>query len=1103
MVENHKSNLFQISTPAKAAGAKGKMSKVYRKRQLIVSVVGAYVLIGGLLGFVLFNSVSDNAKASDEIAQLAPVIDLVEKSSDDSLQIGDSITVRLTLQNKSGTESINNLTFELLSTKNSVKWTEMRPESTEKETKITSEQGVFKLPILSSSERAVYLVSGVLESDESNFLTVLGKVRFLNREGQQEANSNRVFTELVKTYRTDRDLIGLTLKQESFEPGQEIPVSLLIKNKEQLSKEFILSGQIYVSKSSTGEVVQTADCEISSEGICDQVIQGLEPGSYSVLFVGSDSESYSEIKNFTVTGNSSAQTNVNSQASLDFPFGSRSINGVIPVYARRVVGLNTPVNPSDVCEFEILAGDKVVTSIKTSLKNDRSCFTSINIAQVPDGEGVYNVRLKGAKASREVSFIKKPVTTLKLETSSLVLSKGSSADLLASNIVDAGNVPLNNLKVTLGIWHQDSGEYKEITSQNGNAFLVENGQFNVRLSSDNFDNGGFYSVIMFADNGLSSDFINLNFDDKEIGFSYSGVIVNDYSNLQVGKSVEFVLQNVVDKSGKSINTGECEVALYNSKTKADPILVKGVIKDGNCKVLVSADKISVSGPILVSFTSAEINSDINQSRRFFVVSGEATNFGELNFEYLPVRKNNANKLLVGPISDNFGNLTQLNNVKIQLLVDNQVKKEYTNINITEGYGEVTIPSSNLIDDKFVIKLFGSNGNELIAKEFEAFESNQNLILPQFPTTLKGDDNIKVQLSGLALDETQKCKLTFVKNNSESASEEASYDPNTDKCEFNWNLLGLRDVSKGLIKLEAGNYQYSSIVNLVAGEATNLFVVTPQIRIDQSDSLRLKLISSIITDKQGLYLKEGGVRFEYNSKIDNISITDGFFERNILASDLSNQDIRETFGAKYLDLNINAKAGVTSISKTNSLSIFLADKDVSNQFDKFEFLSAQSHIETGTSKLMSFKSEICNAILISENRVNSRILQTHRQADVCFVQVDNIEGSQTIRFEQNGHEYGEFKIYSTPARHEVKWCKTKNCIIQVIAPINSKIEAVIFDGENQYRFESEELNNIVKVNQNGLNPLKDYLVQVKFTNNSSEEVVGYKKIKGEYLVGTNN
>jgi hypothetical protein len=864
-----------------------------------------------------------------------------------------------------------------------------------------------------------------------------------------------------------------------------------------------LNGQIYVSKSSNGEVVQTVECEINFEGVCDRTVQGLESGSYSMLFISEDGESFSEIKKIMVSGNAGSSATINPQAILDFPFGSRSINGVIPVYAKRVVGLNTPVNPSDICEFEVLRGERVVTTVVTSLKNDRSCNTSINISQISTGEGLYTIKLKGAKAAREVSFVNKPVSTLKIDSNSLVLAKGSSVDLLASNIVDAGNTPLNNLKVTLGIWHQDSGEYKELTSQNGNAFVVENGQFNVRLSSDNFDNGGFYSIIMLTDNGLVSDFLNLNFDDKEIGFSYSGVIVNDYSNLQVGKNVEFALQNVVDKTGKSINVGECQVAIYNSKTGADPIIVNGQILDGNCKVSVGADKMTVSGPVLVSFTSPEINADINQSRKFFVVAGEATNYGELNFEYSPIIKNKANKLLIGPITDNFGNLTQLNNVKAQLIVNNEVSREFSNINVTEGYGEVTIPSSSLVDDKFSIKLINSTDNELISKEFDAIDSNQNLILPQLPTFLGGDENIKVQLSGLGLDENQVCKLTFVKNSSESASEEVKYNPNTDKCEFNWNLIGLRDVSKGLLKLETFNYRYSGVVNLVAGEAKNLFVVTPQIRIDQSDSLRLKLISSVITDKQGLYLKNGEVRFEYNSKIASIEIANGYFEKEIVANDLSNQDIRETFGSRYLDLNINAKAGVTSLSKTNSLSLFLADKDVSNQKDSFEFMSAQSHIENKTSKLMTFRSEICDAILISENRVNSRILATHRQADVCFVQVDNIEGSQTIRFEQNGHEYGDFKIYATPSRHEIRWCKTKNCIVQVIAPINSKIEAVVFDGENQYRFESDELANVVKINQNGLNPLKDYLVQIKFNNRSSEEVTAYKKIKGEYLIGTNN
>jgi len=72
------------------------------------------------------------------------------------------------------------------------------------------------------------------------------------------------------------------------------------------------------------------------------------------------------------------------------------------------------------------------------------------------------------------------------------------------------------------------------------------------------------------------------------------------------------------------------------------------------------------------------------------------------------------------------------------------------------------------------------------------------------------------------------------------------------------------------------------------------------------------------------------------------------------------------------------------------------------------------------------------------------------------------------------------------------------MIQVKAPTTSNIEATIFDGDNQYKFKGKELDNIVEIKQNGLNPLKEYLVEVSYLDLDGKKISNYNTILGEKL-----
>jgi hypothetical protein len=1096
MAENDK--FFQITTMPRKSGISGRLTKLYRKRQLVISVIGAYVLIGGLLGFILFNSAGDRAQASDDIARVTPIIDLIEEDNED-LVIGDAVEVRLTLQNRSSSEAVNNLAVEFFSTKNSVNWTEVSTPNDPESAIVVGQNNTFKLPVLSAGERSTYVAKGILQNEDTNFLTILAKVRYLNREGQQEVHSNRVFTELQSEQAKSDELITLTAPKQSFLPGEEIGLSLDIGESVELSADFELKGSVYFSQYNSDQLTDSVDCVFDVNGVCNVTTALTSAGSYSALFISDDGNIFSNIAQFQVSG-ATSETAINPQVTVQYPFGTKSINGIVPVFASRVISLNSPVNPSDTCTFEVLQGDQVVTEVVANVRADRTCNVFINATQITTGDGVYGIRLRGDTDIQEVSVVRKASNLATLQTGTATAAIGSPVDVISSTILDIANNPVNGDAVTVGIIHRDSGEYTEFSSIDGQQLVMNNGQFNASLPASYFEKGGLYQVYFETENGQGSDFLSIDYGDDQPGLVYSGVIVDNYENLQVGKNITFSLENITDTSGNTIANGACEAAIYTKSTNTDPIVVGGAIDSGNCNVFVPAGTITTAGPILVSFTAPEIGSDINQSRHFTISPAAPESYGQLNMEYEPVRKNYANNVIIGPLVDVSGNITEAYGMKIEVIVENEIIKTVSDVGTVNGFANVTMPSSSFVDDSIIIKVYSADEEEILTREFILVEDESRLILPVIPDVVSNDENITVSVPNLILNEEESCTVQTYLVNGEEISVDGAYDAENQLCELEWDLNQNRSNPVMLLTVKAGNNKFTNLVNLSSGEAANLFVLTPNVRVDNKDELHIALLTSVITDQFGLPVQEGEMRVQFNGKTKTSTIEDGISSFSITADELSTKDIRQVFDASYLDLNLEASASVLSLNRTNFSSIFLGDKNIALDNNSLEIVNAQSHLFYQTNTIFGFDTEICRAILISENTTEAVLLNTHKQGDVCYVEVNDVTIPSTIVFEEKGYVVGEFDITPVFQTHSIRWCESENCIIQVVAPLNSIVEANVFDEDNVYNFKGNELENIVRINQNGLNPLREYLVEVSFTNNRDQEVTFYKSISGEYLVG---
>jgi hypothetical protein len=663
-------------------------------------------------------------------------------------------------------------------------------------------------------------------------------------------------------------------------------------------------------------------------------------------------------------------------------------------------------------------------------------------------------------------------------------------------------------KAKIRIYDRFREKLTTIEGINGLPILSNEETLEVEIPGDYFTKSGIYQISVELEDGQQSDFLTISLGNNTGYYSLEGIQVDDFSNLRVGKAIKFSVNNIVDFSGQKIPTGSCESAIYINSNSLNPEVLSGQIVDGKCEVQLPAGRITKSGPILVSFTGLGVNNKINQSEQFFISPEAPQNYGGINFEYEPVRQKQANNIIIGPITDKYGNLASGSNYQLVFSTGEFIPELIQDIPVNNGFATVTFASSLTEYEELILAFRNSAGEELLRRNVVPVSSREKLILPILPTEVQSNQQIGASLTSIELFEEAECILSWQSNSQNYQEIRKDYDFNNSRCDFAWNLTQARETDRALISLQLGDRKFNQIVELKNTDPANIFAITPQARLNTNNELEIYLLTSPIVDLMGLPIKQGKLNWQYNGKVRESDIVNGFSYLKLLAGDLSKSDIRQTYegnsGQRYLDLDLDVKASIASLSQTNNISIYLDNYDIANYSNNFEPISASNYAKQFSQSILRFRSPACQALSIDEKKQVTN-LPSHKQGDECFVELDTQSlGQKTLVLTKNGFRLASFDYSVGTLTEGVEWCKDvtgkRNCFVQIKSPavFDAKVE-LKGEGGDVYTFISSNLENTIEIKGDGLNPLKSYTLELTYKNLKNQEIKAYQTIIGEDLL----
>jgi hypothetical protein len=1027
---------------------------------------------------------------------------------------------------------------------------------------------VFTLSDMAPSERVEYLVRGRFVKETSDYLAISAKLNFTNPDGEQSITTNRVFTSLnsKEVKNTKENSYVLKASTENIQTAQKF--TLKVTRTGEITTDSPTSGTLQVSSIRTGELILDKTCSFTQDNVCEVIVdQGIPQGGlFSAIFKDTSGTS-SNILNLSVKGQSSFT--VSKLASISTPLGTNSVNGVLPIYIKDVIDANSKLSGDETCVASILDKDsKLVSKLesKVNLTNKQCYFLLSDIDQAVDNSSFY-FTLEGTNITQSVNLSKKPNNLIDITSPNSLsnLRTGSSVDLnvnlkpettaknsteqnfrIASDIIGGqtgkfsqaqatttttpttttttttptSNVVVQNNVVTpqviensakLSVWYVDTGEVKDYYEINNQKLIAKNGVLDFKIPEDFLNKEGLYKVKLTFDNNQETDWLNITFGASGVGFvtSYSSAINPD--SLVAGNNMDFVVNGLLDKKGNVLSqTDQCNAGVWTGTGDiTEPILAQGAVSGNQCVTSIASQAITKSGPVTLAYTGKSNSLELPQAVQFTVKPNVAAEYGDIYLSYSPALVGYSNSILIGPVADKYGNLADKANLVLDAKIgDTQILNQ--DVMIRNGYAQTLLSSSSIATaGDLSITLKDKNNNKLIlSKSFKVLPAseNQKVILPNFPSVINGDEDLKVGLTGLesiTLNTGDKCILNVIKSSKQKLKVENNYDKNSGSCSFKQPLGSLRDDSHLILGLQVGQFSFADVAQIQSGKAANFFKIFPVTVLDPKEGVIAQLVSTPILDKMGAPVNDY-LQVTLNGKDQKVPIVDGLAKISLGASDFSDKDIKTNLvGQKYLDIVIDAKASNNSIAATNSIQVFLGDQSLSNTNWNVTPSKAASYAQADKSNFLEYKGNTCEVLISSLTEPTQPVPSFYSQ-NSCLVEINRPAGEYELLFVKRGLVVYRQNLSVQSAYQNVDVLNdTQGYKIKVTAPSLSDLRAQINDNGRIYNYTPDKVTGIINVTQPGLDANKAYLLETDYTDHTGVIQKWYKEVSGAKLVENNN
>lgn len=662
----------------------------------------------------------------------------------------------------------------------------------------------------------------------------------------------------------------------------------------------------------------------------------------------------------------------------------------------------------------------------------------------------------------------------------------------------------------LSVWYVDTGEVKEYFEINGQKIVAKNDVLDYKIPENFFNKEGLYKVKIDFDTNQSTDWLNISFGTSGVGYvtSYSSAINPD--SLVAGNNMDFVVNGLLDKKGENISlTDQCNAGVWTGIGDInEPILAQGAISGNQCVTSIASQAITKTGPAVLAYTGKSNSVELPQAVQFNIKANSATQFGDLNLSYSPALVGYSNSILIGPVTDKYGNLADKSNLVLSAKIgDTEILNQ--DVIVRDGFAQTLISSSAMsVAGDLKIDLKDQNNNKVfLNKTFKVIPSTQNqkVVLPNFPTILKGDEEFKLGLTGLespTLNADSRCILNIIKNSKQKLKVENKYDQASGSCNFKQPLGSLRDDSHLILTLQIGDFTFADVTKIESGKAANFFRIFPATVLDPKEGVIAELVTTPILDKMGSPVNDF-LQVTLNGKDQKVVIKNGLARIGLAASDFSEKDIKTNIvGQKYLDLVIDAKASNNSISSTNSLQIYLGDQSLSNTKWSVGPTKASTYAQSDKPTYFQYKGNSCEVLIKSFTEPTVPVPSFYSQS-TCLVEINKPVGEYELLFMKRGLVVYQQNLSVQPAFQNVEVLNdTQGYKVKISSPSITDLNAQISDNGRIYNYAADKVTGIINVAQPGFDVNKNYTLQVSYTDHTGTNQTWYKEISGSKLVENN-